>query len=144
MTEGGPELDHLTDPEELLFRQVHPSWVKDGQLTSQAFKPTPKDDSRLSVSRSALTTPGQAFAHHTGRLGLAAVGTWAVTVTEVEADPVQLVAYSDPVLGPIPDPAHAFIEFPAEPRKLIETKAKLLLAAARRRGRLHPLDGDFA
>lgn len=56
--------------------------------------------------------------------------------------PVQLVALGDPVLGPIPDPVHAFIEFPTEPRKVIETKAKLLLAAARQRGRLHPLDGS--
>lgn len=32
-----------------LHRQVHPSWVQDGRATSQAFKPTPKDNGRLSV-----------------------------------------------------------------------------------------------
>lgn len=138
MTESVSAVEKLVDPEEHLFRHVHPSWVKDGEPTSQAFKPTPKDDSKLSTARSTLATVEDAFFHHTRLLGRAATGTWAVTVTEVEAVPISLTAYADPVTEPVPDPAHAYIEFPAEPRKTIETKAKLLLAAARERGRLHP------
>jgi hypothetical protein len=36
-------------PETVLLRQVHPDFIPDGQLTSQAFMPFPKDDGQLSV-----------------------------------------------------------------------------------------------
>ena len=136
MTDGesGTELDDLS---ELLWRHVHPSWVRDGEPTSQAFKPMPKDDGKLSVSRGSLTTASDAFALHTESLGLNAVGTWAVSVGEVVAEPIVLCAYADPVPAPMPDPAHALIDFSTQSRKSVETKAKLLLAAARRRGIQH-------
>jgi hypothetical protein len=51
----------LADDEELLFRQVHPSFVRDGRPSSQAFRPTPKDDRKLSVARGALTTPAASY-----------------------------------------------------------------------------------
>ena len=138
MTDGesGTELDDLS---ELLWRHVHPSWVRDGEPTSQAFKPTPKDEGKLSVSRGSLTTAPKAFALHTESLGLDAVGMWAVSVGEVIAEPIVLSAYTDPVAAPVPDPAHALIDFSAQPRKSVEAKAKLLLAAARRRGIQHPV-----
>lgn len=142
MTDAEAEPAPFGDPDELLYRQVHPSWVKEGQPTSQAFKPTPKDDHKLSVARSTLTTPAEAFEHHTAGLGLASAGTWAVAVNEVSAEPHSLPVTADPIDEPVADPAHALIEFPAEPRKVIETKAKLLLAAARARGRLHPGEAE--
>ncbi len=138
MTEGdaGTELDDLS---ELLWRHVHPSWVRDGEPTSQAFKPTPKDQGKLSVSRGSLTTAPKAFAMHTESLGLDAVGTWAVSVGEVVAEPIVLSVYGDPVSAPVSDPAHALIDSSAQSRKSVETKAKLLLAAARRRAIQHPV-----
>ena len=57
----GPQ---LTDPGEVLFRQVHPSWIQAGKPTSQAFRPTPKDRGLLSVSRSSKTTASAAFELH--------------------------------------------------------------------------------
>jgi len=33
----------------LLLRQVHPNFLPDGELSSQAFYPFPKDNGRLSV-----------------------------------------------------------------------------------------------
>jgi len=33
----------------LLHRQVNPAFVQSGRVTSQAFKPTPKDQGLLSV-----------------------------------------------------------------------------------------------
>lgn len=137
MTDDQAEPERLTDQAELLFRQVHPTWLKDGQPSSQAFKPTPKDESKLSTARGAMTTAENAFLHHTNTLSLQTAGTWAVSVDEIEAEPVSLEAYGDPVTEPAPDPAHAFIEYPDD-RKLIETKAKLLRAKAGDRGRLHP------
>jgi hypothetical protein len=37
-------------PETLLLRQIHPSFVQAGRVTSQAFRPTPKDGSLLSIT----------------------------------------------------------------------------------------------
>lgn len=39
----------LSDAGELLHRQVHPNWIRDGRITSQAFRPTKKDDNKLSI-----------------------------------------------------------------------------------------------
>jgi hypothetical protein len=133
--QGEPE--RLTDQAELPLRQVHPNWLKEGQPSSQAFKPTPKDEGKLSTARGAKTTPENAFVRHTDTLGLQSAGTWAASVEEVEATPVPLEAYGDPVTEPAPDPAHAFIEYPDD-RKIVETKAKILRAKAGDRGRLHP------
>lgn len=94
MTDGEAQAE-LDDLSELLWRHVHPSWVRDGEPTSQAFKPMPKDEGKLSVSRGSLTTAPNAFAMHTESLGLEAVGTWAVSVGEVVAEPVVLAAYRD-------------------------------------------------
>lgn len=136
VTEG--EHDRLSDGSELLFRHVHPSWLRDGEPTSQAFKPTPTDSGRLSVARGALTIAAAAFHLYTVDLKRAAAGTWAVSVAEVEEGVVGLSAHADPIEGPVPDPAHAFVDFEGRARKESETKAKLLLAAARARGRQHP------
>jgi len=138
VTAPGHEPAELSDGGEQLFRHVHPSWVRDGQPTSQAFKPTAKDDGRLSVSRGSLGTAEQAFRLQTERLRLTVEGTWAVTVAEVAAEPVPLYAFGDPVEEHGPDPAHAYVDFSAQSRKQVEVKARLLLVAARTRGRLDP------
>jgi len=138
VTEGAAAAVRLADLDELLFRQVHPSWMRGDEATSQAFKPTPKDAGRLSVARASMTTAEAAFQLHTGSRGFASVGTWAVTLEEVDKAPVSLRAFHDPLTEPVADPAHAYIDFTGRSRKEIETKAKLLLAAARARGRLHP------
>lgn len=36
-------------PESLLLRQVNPRWIREGRVTSQVFRPTPKDEKKLSV-----------------------------------------------------------------------------------------------
>ena len=38
----------LVDPSEVLRRQVHPTFMDDGQPSSQAFVPTKKDEGKLS------------------------------------------------------------------------------------------------
>lgn len=60
--------------EELLFRQVHPSFVRDGRPSRQAFGPTRKDNGELSVSRESLTTPEAAYRHHAEKLGHKSAG----------------------------------------------------------------------
>jgi hypothetical protein len=70
----------IPDADGLLFRQVHPSFVRDGRVGSQAFRPTPKDEKMLSVAQSSKTTAQAAFELHTQCKKLASAGSWAVMV----------------------------------------------------------------
>ncbi len=112
----------------LLYRQVHPSWIQKGRITSQAFRPTPKDEKRLSVYDGDQITAEAAWLHYTQDLGHTSAGVLAVTVGE--CDNLEL-----PV---VPDPAtlqeHTLIDFSAFSRRQIETKAKILRANADLRG----------
>ena len=49
----------------LLLRQIHPSFVQDGRVTSQAFRPTPKDDAQLSAYDGDQITPVAAWLNYT-------------------------------------------------------------------------------
>ena len=122
----------LAEPDELLFRQVHPSWVQDGVPSSQVFKPTKKDAGMLSIALGSKTSPERAFDHHTQVLKLKSAGTWAVTVGEVKG--VGLGSYAQPLDD---NPDHGFIDFREIGRGQIERSAKLLLAKARNRGCLY-------
>lgn len=119
----------LEDSDEFLYRQVHPRWIVDGEPSSQAFKPTKKDEGMLSIALGTKTTAENAFLHHTHALKLASGGTWAVTVGEVAA--VELSSFEQPLED---SPAHGFIDFRDLGRKAMESKAKLLLVKARDRG----------
>ena len=130
--------DVLTDADELLFRQVHPSFVREGRPSSQAFRPTPKDENKLSVARGALTTPKAAYEHHTVTLGLASAGSWAVTIAECTAQTLGVL--SDPLTAPpekAADPAHAVIDFTGVSKSQTEAKASRLARFATARGRLY-------
>lgn len=115
----------------MLYRQVHPQWVVDGEPSSQAFKPTKKDQGMLSIALGSKTTAEDAFVHHTQALKLASGGTWAVTVLEVTD--LDLRSFEQPLKD---SPAHGFIDFRDLGRGVTESKAKLLRAKARERGRI--------
>ena len=129
----------LSDDEELLFRQVHPSFVRDGRPSSQAFRPTAKDEGKLSVARGSLTTPAGAFALHTIGLGLPSAGTWAVTVGECREQVLNVLP--DPLTSPpekVNDPAHALVDFTPHSKSQGEAKGARLARKAVERGQLHP------
>ncbi|MDZ4695029.1 MAG: hypothetical protein SGI86_07735 [Deltaproteobacteria bacterium] len=133
----------LDDGDELLFRQIHPSFVRDGRPTGQAFRPTKKDEGKLSVARSTLTTAAQAFHMHTRLLSLPSHGTWAVSVQECSQH--ELKVFSDPLTVPpekVADPAHAFVDFRGLSNSRTESKATQLRNEALVRGRLHPIGGE--
>jgi len=52
-------------PETHLLRQVHPSFVQSGQITSQVFQPTPKDELKLSVYDGDMIEPADSYEHYT-------------------------------------------------------------------------------
>jgi hypothetical protein len=129
----------LTEPDEILFRQVHPSWVDDGVPTSQAFTPTPKDEGELSIARGSRTTAEAAYKYYTTIQKFASAGTWAVTVRE--ASDAGLESFDDDQPDVL---AHGFVDFRGLSRKEAKRKGVLLAAHARARGRLFPVEPDMA
>jgi hypothetical protein len=117
----------MTD-ETLLLRQVNPSWVQHGRVTSQVFRPTPKDEKRLSVYDGDQISAAGAWHHFTLVLGFASAGVLAVTVGECRH--LELTAFPDP----IPFPEHAVIDFTGLEEGQIKKKSKQLKAAAEARG----------
>jgi hypothetical protein len=115
----------------LLLRQVHPSFVQAGRVTSQAFRPTPKDDGQLSVYDGDQIKPEAAWDHYTTTLACASVGSLAVTVDECAAE--ELTAKPDPD----PFPEHVVIDFTSLSDKQAEKKGKKLKAKAEARGWMH-------
>lgn len=89
MTSGnplGPGEVLLTDHGELVWRNVNPAWVTDGGISSQAFRPTPKDEAKLSSAREQKVSAAEHFREFTEDLNLDSVGVWAVSVGEANAN----------------------------------------------------------
>jgi hypothetical protein len=115
----------------LLLRQINPSWCQNGRVTSQAFKPTKKDNKRLSVYNGDLIDAAAAWRHYTTELKFQSVG--ALAVAGFECAGLDLRYHEDPE----PFPEHAVVDFSPHSNSQIETKAKLLLKKALDRGWLY-------
>lgn len=118
----------------LLLRQIHPAWVQSDRVTSQAFRPTPKDGKRLSVYDGDQITPEQSWRHFTQQQKLQSTGVLAVTVDDCQS--LDLPAVADPV----PYSEHAVIIFDGMSNSQIETKAKRLRAFAESRSWLYMVE----
>ena len=114
----------------LLLRQLHPAFIKLGRPTSAAFRPTPKDEHKLSVYDGDMITPSAAFAHYRGRK-LDSKGVMGVTVGECEAQDLPARP------SPIEFPEHAEIDFTGLGGNQCDKKGKKLRDAAESRGWLH-------
>lgn len=112
----------------LLYRQVNPHWVINGEPNSQTFMPTRKDQGLLSVYDGDQITPVDSWHHFTGVLGYASAGVAAVSLAECQAQ--QLAVHPDPESFP----EHALIDFTGLSRSQRERKAAQLKAAALARG----------
>ena len=111
----------------LLYRMVSPSFMKDGNPTSQVFKPTRKDNGLLSVYDGDQISPQDAYEHFIS-FGNKAVGVLAVTVAECES--LDLAVIPDPA----PFAEHALIDFSALSRGMIRYAADELRVIANARG----------
>ena len=113
----------------LLFRQIHPNFIdRGGRVTSQAFKPSPKDGNRLSVYDGDQITAEDAWRHYVCVLNNASTGVMAVTVAECHDQDLR------PEHDPDPYPEHAVIDFSGLSRRCIRSTAKKLTECANRRG----------
>ena len=121
--------------ETTLLRQVHPSFVQQGQASSQAFHPTLKDQKRLSVYDGDQISPDDAYEHYTTTLSLASVGVMGVSVAECRQ--CELTVRPDPEEFP----EHVLVDFSGYSENEIKKKAKQLKAFANHRGWLYRFNG---
>jgi hypothetical protein len=112
----------------LLHRQVHPSWIQNGIPSSQVFRPTPKDEGKLSVYDGDLISAESAWVHWTKVLRFTSAGTMSVSASECQE--LGLAVFPDPAEFP----EHAVIDFRGLTRVETEAKAKMLARHARERG----------
>lgn len=135
----GPVLD---GPDEQLWRNCNPAWFLDGdRLSSQVFRPTPKDAGKLSIARSARVSAADHQAEFTAG-GLGSVGVWAVTVAEVDAQGLRAVHDEHGPHAPVPCPrGHGFLDFRGLGGGAVRRVAAGLRDRAAARGRVHPPPG---
>jgi len=115
-------------PDTLLHRQINPSWIQEGRVSSQAFLPTQKDEGLLSTYRGDLTAPEEAWRHFNFDLGRSSVGILGVQVSECSS--IGLQARPDPTEFP----EHAVIDFNGYGTKENRRKASILRGNAEARG----------
>lgn len=114
-----------------LLRQIHPHFCQEGHVSSQAFRPTPKDEHLLSVYDGDQMDPRSAWEHFVRQPHCASLDVLGVTVAECDA--LALPVRPDP----LPFPEHAVIDFSAYAKGQVERKAKQLRARAEERGWLY-------
>jgi hypothetical protein len=114
--------------ETLLLRQVHPSFVQDGRPSSQAFRPTKKDDFKLSAYHGDMIEPEPSWKHYTTKIGWESAGVLAVAVGECAGEQLPVEHDGDPYAE------HCFIDFRNLTRSELTKKADNLAALARGRG----------
>ena len=121
--ESGTLRESMND-DTLLFRNIHPSFIQAGQVTSQAFRPTPKDENKLSVYDGDRISPEKAWDHFTGDPRCTSAGILAVSKGECQKQELPVVTDGEPF------PEHAFIDFTGLAKSAVEKKAKFLRNAA--------------
>ncbi len=67
----------------LMLRQIHKNFIQNGRVSSQAFRPTPKDKNLLSVYNGDAIQAKDAFTHYTEILDMSSCEIMAVTGNEI-------------------------------------------------------------
>jgi hypothetical protein len=95
----------LDKSEGLLYHQVHPTFTKDGVPSMRGFQPNTNDGGQLSIDRSTLSTPQEAYDRYTA-LGKQSAGTWGFETKVV------INAGASAYQQELPDnPAHGYVDF---------------------------------
>ena len=129
----------LTSAMEVLYRQIHPEFIENGLPTSQPFRPTRKDQGRLSVDRSSVTSASDSFDLFIDS-GFASAAVYGLSVGEFGFE--NLPCLEDPIEESpttAANAAHAFVDFTAHSDGQWKNISKRLKRKAIERGQLHPL-----
>lgn len=128
----------LTNQDEVLFRQIHPNCIHDGQPASDRFKPQPMDAGLMSVDRESLTDAASSHALYTST-GNQSGAVYGVTVAEFGSEAVDCredpLAKTDTTPA---NPAHALADYTSHEEKKWKLISKRLTLKAKARGRLFP------
>ena len=116
------------DSETKLLRQIHPTFVQNGRPTSQAFRPTPKDENQLSVYNGAMITATASWHYYTETLSLESAGVMALNHGECAGQQLKVIEDGVPI------PAHCYVDFSGVSKPDAEKKSKMLSAFAKKRG----------
>ena len=134
--------DSLTNAEEVLFRQIHPQFIENGEPASHSFMPQSSDEGLMSVDRGSLTSAADSHALYvsTGRESAAVYG---VTVSEFKGEDEQksITCVADPLAATATspaNPAHALADYSPYSKSRWKVIAKRLKLKAVARGKLHP------
>ena len=114
----------------LLLRQIHPNFIHNGRVTSQAFTPT-QDNRQLSTYDGDQISAAAAFDHYTRQLQCRSIGVYAVRMDECRE--LLLEVFADPE----PYPEHVVIDFGDRTANAIKTVGKALREKAVTRGWLY-------
>jgi len=115
----------------LLLRQVHPGFLQNGRITSQVFRPTPKDERQLSCYNGDKIDALGAFQHFTSQPDCRSAGVVAVSKQECDQQTVPVIDDAEPFLE------HCTIDFSSFSNGDIEKIAKTLKRQAESRGWLY-------
>lgn len=115
-------------PNTLLLRQIHPSFIQNGRVTSQAFRPTPKDESFLSVDNGDRVSAEDCWQRFTANLACKSIGVQAVSLAECTTQELPVIEDGNS------HPEHCSIDFTTFDKKMTEKKSKLLRVHAEKRG----------
>ena len=115
-------------PQTLLLRQIHPAFVQQGRVSSQSFRPTPKDRNMLSVYDGDRISAAESWHHFVRQPACRSCGVMAVTNAECTSLNIAILADG------VPFPEHASLDFSHWTKSEVEKKSKQLSAFARSRG----------
>lgn len=123
----------LVPTEDVLLRNVHPSFIDGELLSSQAFGPNTGDEGQLSVAQAAIVQSLHAYMDYTVTRGLKSVGVWAVSTLEVDGLGARSV--DDRACDASLPEGHAYVDFRDLTSKRAEKRrATALRDAAQLRG----------
>lgn len=120
----------------LLLRQIHPAFMQQDKMTSQAFRPTPKDEKLLSVDNGDKVSAVEAWARFIENPQCQSAGVMAVSYQECTSEALNVIEDGTPY------PEHCSIDFNDLSNGHINAKSKKLRFFAEQRDWLF-FDGNL-
>lgn len=108
------------EPEEELFRNIHPLDYDNGRINSSAFNPSEAHDYMLSVDRASLSKPSECYERHV-KNQLQSIGVFCVLKKDFSEESIP--TRPDPIKE---NPAHSLADFNSHGLNQRKKKARRL------------------
>ena len=107
---------------------IHPTFTQNGRVSSQAFRPTPKDENRLSVDNHDMISAEDAWKRFSAQPECTSSGVMAVSQCECSACGLQVIEDG------VPHQEHCYLDFAPFSNNQVTKVGKKLAAKAHERG----------